>query len=227
MLFIPWHFPLHLDNSVTGSSKIAEKAFQDQYPEIYSHLEKYKKELLGRNQAETGIRYEWYSLQRCANTYFEDFEKEKIIYSEISQEPCFSYDTNKTFIGNTAYILSGNNLKYLNGLLNSKLVTYIFSNFYSINLGANGYRYLAQYMENLPIPSVNFDNVNQNKIKNLVEQINVLKNIDNNNNISILEQQIDNLVYKLYELTYDEVLVVDPEFCERMSVEEYESLKVE
>ena len=42
-----------------------------------------------------------------------------------------------------------------------------------------------------------------------------------------LEQQIDNLVYKLYELTYDEVLVVEPEFAERMSKEEYEGLKVE
>jgi hypothetical protein len=43
----------------------------------------------------------------------------------------------------------------------------------------------------------------------------------------MIEIQIDNLVYKLYELTYDEVLVVEPEFSERMSREEYEVLKVE
>lgn len=227
LLFIPWHFPLHLDSSVTGGSLKAEKAFQDQYPEIYQHLVKFKNELSSRNQAETGIRYEWYALQRCANTYFDDFEKEKIVYSEISQEPCFSYDTQKTFIGNTAYILTGNNLKYLNGLLNSKLVTYIFSNFYSINLGKNGYRYLAQYMENLPIPFVNENNLIQKKIKKNVEQIITLKNTDKNSNIVNLEQQIDNLVYKLYELTYDEVLVVEPEFGERMSREAYEGLKVE
>lgn len=227
LIFIPWHFPLHLDSSVTGGSIKAEKAFQDQYPEIYQHLVKFKNELSSRNQAETGIRYEWYALQRCANTYFNDFEKEKIVYSEISQEPCFSYDTQKTFIGNTAYILTGNNLKYLNGLLNSKLVTYIFSNFYSINLGKNGYRYLAQYMENLPIPFVTENNIIQKKIKKIVEQIITLKNTDKNSNIVNLEQQIDNLVYKLYELTYDEVLVVEPEFSERMSREEYEGLKVE
>jgi hypothetical protein len=227
LIFIPWHFPLHLDSSVTGGSIKAEKAFQDQYPEIYQHLVKFKKELSSRNQAETGIRYEWYALQRCANTYFDDFEKEKIVYSEISQEPCFSYDTQKTFIGNTAYILTGNNLKYLNGLLNSKLVTYIFSNFYSINLGKNGYRYLAQYMENLPIPFVTENNIIQKKIKKIVEQIITLKNTDKNSNIVNLEQQIDKLVYKLYELTYEEVLVVEPEFSERMSREEYEVLKVE
>ena len=38
---------------------------------------------------------------------------------------------------------------------------------------------------------------------------------------------LDNLVYMLYELTYDEVLVVEPEFIERMSREAYEGLKVE
>jgi adenine-specific DNA-methyltransferase len=43
----------------------------------------------------------------------------------------------------------------------------------------------------------------------------------------MIEIQIDNLVYKLYELTYEEVLVVEPAFSERMSMEEYEGLKVE
>lgn len=35
-----------------------------------------------------------------------------------------------------------------------------------------------------------------------------------------LEKQIDIIVYKLYELTYDEVLIVDPEFD--LSREEFE-----
>ncbi len=42
-----------------------------------------------------------------------------------------------------------------------------------------------------------------------------------------METHIDNLVYKLYELTYDAVMVVEPEFGERMSREEYEGVKVE
>ena len=39
------------------------------------------------------------------------------------------------------------------------------------------------------------------------------------------EHQIDNLVYKLYELTYDEVKVIDPEFS--LSKKEYEAIKLE
>jgi len=42
-----------------------------------------------------------------------------------------------------------------------------------------------------------------------------------------MKTQIDNLVYKLYALTYDVALVVEPEFSERMSREEYEGLEVE
>jgi hypothetical protein len=40
-----------------------------------------------------------------------------------------------------------------------------------------------------------------------------------------LEQEIDNLVYKLYELTYDEVKVIDPAFS--LSKKEYEAIKLE
>ena len=65
----------------------------------------------------------------------------------------------------------------------------------------------------------------QKLIKDLC--IEITKNKDKNIDTTDLEQQIDNLVYKLYELTYDEVLVVEPEFGERMSREEYEGLKVE
>ena len=72
LLFIPWHFPLHKDTSIMGVSKQAELAFQKEYPAIYHHLLQYKDALSKRNQAETGIRYEWYALQRCAATYFPE-----------------------------------------------------------------------------------------------------------------------------------------------------------
>lgn len=42
-----------------------------------------------------------------------------------------------------------------------------------------------------------------------------------------LMNNIDDLISKLYKLTYEEVLVVEPEFAERMSKAEYEALKVE
>jgi hypothetical protein len=222
LIFIPWHFPLHNDNSISGNSIIAEKEFEKDYPEIYNHLLNYKKELSNRNKTETGIRYEWYALQRCANSYYDDFEKEKIIYSEISIEPSFFIDDNNFFIGNTAYILTGKNLKYLNALLNCKFVTFIFSNFYSVNLGAKGFRYLAQYMENLPIPEI--PEIAQQPFIRLVNQI--LEGKKEDKDTSGLEHQIDMMVYHLYGLSYEEACVIDKELSKELSKEDFDRFKM-
>lgn len=73
LIWVPWHFPLHNDTSIQGASERAEKAFQTQYPALYNHLLAYKKELSARNKAETGIRYEWYALQRWGANYWDNF----------------------------------------------------------------------------------------------------------------------------------------------------------
>ena len=75
LIFIPWHFPLHGDSEIKGASKEAERAFQREYPAIYNHLLQYKDQLSNRNQAETGIRYEWYALQRFGSNYWDDFDE--------------------------------------------------------------------------------------------------------------------------------------------------------
>ena len=75
LIWVPWHFPLHNDTSIQGASERAEQAFQAQYPALYKHLSAFKKELSSRNKAETGIRYEWYALQRWGANYWEEFFK--------------------------------------------------------------------------------------------------------------------------------------------------------
>ena len=61
-------------------------------------------------------------------------------------------------------------------------------------------------------------------IRKLQEEIEQLKNIVNDlEKLKIQESNIDNLIYHLYGLTYDEVLIVDPETP--MTREEYESKK--
>jgi hypothetical protein len=45
-----------------------------------------------------------------------------------------------------------------------------------------------------------------------------------NKDTSRIEFQIDSMVYKLYQLAYGEVLVVDKEFANQMSKEEYDKL---
>jgi hypothetical protein len=218
LIFIPWHFPLHKDSSITGSSKKAEKIFQMQYSALYNHFLKYKTQLSKRNTAETGIRYEWYALQRCANTYYEEFEKEKILFSRIVRSPQFYYDKNSYYGEATTYVMSGNSLKYLLGFLNSNFVYNIFHKFYSGG-GIDGEIKIAKLI-NLPIPPITEKNQKlaaqlENNVDNriLTQEKYNKANIQNDKNlyqnlIKNLDKQIDNLVYQLYELTPAEIQII-------------------
>ena len=121
LVYIPWHFPLHKDNTIQGASEKAEKEFQKQYPAVYGHLLNYKKELSARNKAETGIRYEWYALQRWGANYSDDFFKQRIIYREIGEEMDACLIPKGIVINNKLYMVSGENLEFLIIFFNSSL----------------------------------------------------------------------------------------------------------
>ncbi|HKC36285.1 MAG TPA: hypothetical protein VKB95_09490, partial [Chitinophagaceae bacterium] len=107
-MFIPWHFPLHKDLTITGASQAAEQAFKALYPAIYNHLLKYKLQLSNRNKEETGIRYEWYALQRWGANYWEDFSRQKIVWGEISDKTKFCLDVEGDFVCEaTTFLMTG------------------------------------------------------------------------------------------------------------------------
>jgi adenine-specific DNA-methyltransferase len=212
VIFIPWHFPLHEDTTIQGASEKAEKEFRRLYPSVYGHLQQYKYQLMTRNKDETGIRYEWYALQRCAATYYAEFEKEKVVYSEIVREPQFHYDTEKFFVEATAFLMTGSQTKYLCALLNSSPVAFFFKRYYAGGgLGEEGYRYKKAFLENLPIPPP-VTPENQSlvaQIEALVDQILARKRGNPNADTRDLERAIDDIVYRLYDLTPDEIRLVE------------------
>ncbi|MGL2352762.1 TaqI-like C-terminal specificity domain-containing protein [Helicobacter pylori] len=213
VIFIPWHFPN------TGSPKDMEqneKDFSIHYPIIYAHLLSHKDELLKRNKDETGKRYEWYCLQRWAASYLQDFEKEKIVYGEIVQEPRFYLDNGECELGGfyaeaTSFILTGEHLRYLLGMLHSKLITFAFKTFYAGGgLGESGYRYKKAFIERLPIPKITHKNQElADKITDGAKQILALKEKDPKANTQKLEKEIDALVYQLYHLTDEEIKIIE------------------
>ncbi|MFP6122939.1 class I SAM-dependent DNA methyltransferase [Helicobacter pylori] len=213
VIFIPWHFPN------TGSPKDMEQNEQDfsiHYPIIYAHLLSHKDELLKRNKDETGKRYEWYCLQRWAASYYQEFEKEKIVYGEIVQEPRFYLDNGECGLGYfyaeaTSFILTGEHLRYLLGMLHSKLITFAFKTFYAGGgLGESGYRYKKAFIERLPIPQITEKNQElADKIIVLVDKILQSKEKDPRANTQGLEKEIDALVYQLYHLTDEEIKIIE------------------
>jgi type I restriction-modification system DNA methylase subunit len=199
LLFIPWHFPLHHDQSIQGVSKKAEKFFKQDYPAIYDHLLNFQDQLSSRNKAETGIRYEWYALQRCAASYWQEFETPKIVYPDIFTKTCFTFDQCSLYLSNTAYFIHTTE-KWMCGLLNSKLINWFYQ-FYSNTLG-DANRSFSIYIKEIPIPPV--PGTDRPIIENLVQKCLDAKG----KGVEKYEQEIDDRIAQLYGLTPEEIKII-------------------
>ncbi|MBC7523237.1 MAG: Eco57I restriction-modification methylase domain-containing protein [Flavobacterium sp.] len=167
-------------------------------------------------------------LNEINKTRLDQSNKQKIIIAGMSNKIEAFLDINGEYLaGKSTTILIDeiHNLKFINAILNSAIVSFfINTNYHSLKMSGGYLNIGNDILNNIPLPEIN--NNFKEKFINLVDEI-LEKKSKKNNETTNLEQQIDNLVYKLYELTYDEVLVVEPEFSARMSREEYEGLKVE
>lgn len=203
LLFIPWHFPLHEDESITGASKEAESEFVKKFPAVYKHLETFKKELLSRNKTETGIRYEWYALQRCANTYYKEFDREKIVWLVLTDRAKFCIDKTGAFTNNAAFIITGNNLKFVLAVLNSKVSEWYYDKITnSSGVGTN--KWEKVYIEQIPIPEI--PKAEMKPFEILVDYITFIKKFSerispytpNDHMAANFEEMVDACVYELY-----------------------------
>ncbi|WP_101025014.1 class I SAM-dependent DNA methyltransferase [Helicobacter pylori] len=182
----------------------------EKYPATKAHLDSHYDAIVTRSdQGDTP-----YHLRNCA--YLEDFEKEKIVYGEIVQEPRFYLDNGECELGGfyaeaTSFILTGEHLRYLLGMLHSKLITFAFKTFYAGGgLGESGYRYKKAFIERLPIPQITEKNQElADKITDCAERILKSKEKDPKANTQRLEKEIDALVYQLYHLTDEEIKIIE------------------
>lgn len=176
------------------------------YPSLKKHFDEFYPQL--EKRTDKGLTP--YNLRNCA--YIEEFEREKIVYSEIVRKPQFYLDTKLNFYAEaTSFILTGENLKYLIAFLNNDFVAFIFKTFYAGgNLGENGFRYKKAFLEKLPIPKINSKNEKlADELINLVDEILKAKEQNKNANTQELENKINSLVYKLYNLTEDEIKIIE------------------
>ncbi|WQV02322.1 class I SAM-dependent DNA methyltransferase [Helicobacter pylori] len=208
LIFIPWHFPN--TDSPKGMEE-NEQDFSTHYPIIYAHLLSHKDELLERNKDETGKRYEWYCLQRWAASYYQEFEKEKIVYPCImAKEPCFVYEEKGFYAPAPANIITGDKteIQYLTALLNSKCIYFAMRKFY-MGGGIEG-ELKTNNLERIPIPQITTKNQElAQKITDCAERILKAKEKDPKANTQELEQEIDALVYQLYNLTDEEIKIIE------------------
>jgi hypothetical protein len=205
LLFIDWHFPLQNENK---SFEENEKEFLTKYEDLYNHLLKYKKELSARNKEETGIRYEWYALQRCAASYFENFDKTKIVWPLTAANWGFAIDNNKHYLSSGGFMLISNELSinYLLSVLNSSLMKYIFS-MIGVMTAGGAFTLKKATIDEFPIKELSLEE--QQPFIDKVEQILSLKKDNPEEDTVALEREIDFMVYELYGLSEEEIKIVE------------------
>ncbi len=164
-----------------------------------------------------------YNLRNCA--YLDKFEFPKIMWKQTSIEQTFVLDEKGFYTDVSGQFLTFNSkngnssLKYLLAILNSKFTLYYMNNF-AIKFGGKGVRWIPAEIEKIPIPKISLDA--QIPFREKVEQILSLKK--ENKDISTLEQEIDLMVYKLFNFSYQELLIIDTEFP--LTEAEYNNYKI-
>ena len=200
----------------------------ENYPQIKKWLERFEPKLSKR--ADKGKTP--FNLRNCA--YLKEFEKEKIVWQRVTKENTFALAEKDTFILDSMAFLSNieKEKKYLLGILNSKLI-YFYLNQYTHKYGNNGFLLSNQYVEKLPIKPYNNEIELENKVDLILENnkklssykellgrakknkkydeiIDLEKLVEKTQDeIKKLDYEINQMVYKIYELTVNEIKIIE------------------
>ncbi len=159
------------------------------YPAIKEHLDQYWEQL--KKRQDKGVTP--YNLRNCA--YLEEFEKEKIIYPNMTKYLPFYYDKTKSLTNQKCFILTGSELKYLMGYFNSEISHYLIKqNFPELQGGTRELSKVFFIYHPVPKISAQF----QVPFEALVDYILLLKEQGEYDKSVYFEQLIDGMVYELY-----------------------------
>lgn len=197
---------------------------------------------IGRNQVHdhgdypflTGsnvIKYCHNSLSYISQETYVDYAKddyyytgERLLIRETGSSLTVLYENDKLYCNRSLYSIKIKDdrflVKYVLGCLNSKAIQYYYTSKFKSETELFPKIRIKQ-AKLLPIPLTS--NIIQEKVSIIVDSI--INGIKHNSDIKVLELQLDTYIYHLYNLTYDEVLVIDPEVL--INREEYENFKLD
>ncbi|WP_027375662.1 Eco57I restriction-modification methylase domain-containing protein [Kaistella palustris] len=204
-------YPYDSENNILLENEVKSK-----YPNAYSYLHKNKEILENRKDSRTTIKekgIEWYSIMRRVPP--NEIRKKKLIFFDVGNHPNFIYDNQSlSFGGGTSHSIYFENeqkIRFILGVLNSKLLSWIIKDVCPIKMG-DARKYGLSYMRRLPIKfySKNIEDLITplvEKIINLKEELNsketkFQRNLKREFSLEILPKKLQSW----YHLSYDEFL---------------------
>lgn len=192
--------------------------------------EEYIQELYGRDISKYSYKstgeYVKYGRHLACYVDIRFFNQDRIVVREITNPTIIACRLKEIYVHDPQLIAvipkDDSSLNILWAVLNSKLATfYHFNHSPKATKGAFP-KILVSDVKTFPLP--NIDEETRVVIDEKVSRILSAKQSDPSADTTALEDEIDFMVYKLYGLTYDEMLVVDPETP--ITREQYEAKKL-
>lgn len=220
-------FPYRIEDG--KAELISEEEMAAKYPKAWDYLNENKRKLQARDRGK--LKVEWYAFGRTQN--IEQFYEPKIMTQVLASKASFTVD----YAGLYYFVGGGNaggygiklkpeynlDLKYVTGLLNSKLLDFYLKKV-STRFRGGFFSYAKRFIEQLPICIPNKNDVKEtekyNKICSLVDTILTInkKLLDTSDSsmkgilereVKVHQERIDELVYELYGLTDEEKRIVE------------------
>lgn len=179
-------------------------------PQYYKHLKNNIDKIQSRPYFVKSQK-KWYELWNQRD--LDNFNRKKIITPELSERNRFALADENVFYGDTVcgIVINDNYVhrieyKFLLAVLNSKLIEWYYKKT-TVPKAGGFFIYKVMFLKNVPIKVLSI--ASQQKIITLVDQILATKKKDPNADTSALEKQIDEMVYKLYGLTQEDIAIVE------------------
>ncbi|KDR95690.1 adenine-specific DNA-methyltransferase [Peptoclostridium litorale DSM 5388] len=177
----------------------------EKYPEIISHLEKFKPILEKRREAQNGI-IPWYSLHWPRKR--DVFEGEKIVVPQRARYPVFGYNSCPWYASADIYYITRFNISplYILGILNSKL-----SHYWLYNRGKRKGEYLELYQKPLSrFPIKTATEKDQHRVEEIVRKLVEMTEMQGGSGeYQSLQRDIDSMIYYIYGMTNEEIECIE------------------
>jgi type I restriction-modification system DNA methylase subunit len=204
---------------------IPEKEFEQQFPNTHTYLQENKSYLEERERGRMKGPY-WYGYVYPKNV--EVMSSTKILVPDIANRASFALDEGGDYAFTSGYGITlrpdvQESPKYVLALLNSLLLDFYLKRI-STTMRGGFFRYFTQFIERLPICTIDFsDPTDKTRYDRMVELVETMLKLHKNlqaaktnheksliqRQIDVTDKQIDQLVYELYDLTEEEIRIVE------------------
>ena len=201
----------------------------DDFPSIKKYLEGYLPkikqtgEIIGKDENGKTIKSrkktgnKWFETQDQIS-YYKEFIKEKIVWTPVNSEYSFHFINGGEYFNNSLFMIGAH---IAHDCIVHKTDTPCLKNMTFLLGSEDNYTYASSVIiEKIPIPKI------ATKVQILFEKLvdEIIEKKKNEEDATVLEHQLDIMVYKIFTLTYEEVLIVDEAFP--MSEVEYNNFEL-